>query len=128
MIQGLQTLKRSETLVEAVVRALSVQRELYVQLLALAQKVSYEIDPDSGFPKFRSGEVIVRMKDGTEFSRRDKISPDEPAPAEGIVKKAMDNMQSVLAPAHAAKIRDMILEIDRADDVATVMQALAGTA
>ena len=42
-------------------------------LRALAQKVSYEIDPDAGFPKYRSGEVIVTLKNGKQVSRRKRV-------------------------------------------------------
>ena len=96
------------------------------ELLALAQKVNYEIDPKSGFPKSRSGEVIIRMKDGQEISRREDIGPDEPAAEEDVVAKFMNNTKAVLSPARAGNIRDMIMNIDRLPDARTLTHLLGG--
>ncbi len=87
-----------------------------VQLLKLAQKVSYEIDPHPGFPKSRSGEVIVNMKDGRELRCRDNILPDEPASADAIVEKFMHNTERILPRARAERVRDAVLEIERVPD------------
>ena len=82
-------------------------------LLELAQKVDYEIDPKSGFPKFRSGEVIVRTKDGREFARRESILPDEPVGEYEIVEKFMNNTKFVMSPFRAEQIRDAVINIER---------------
>src|SRR5262249_5618026 len=74
-------------------------------LIGLAHKMDYEIDPDSGFPKFRSGEVIVNLKDGRTLSKRESILPDEPASDEAIVEKFMDSASSVMDAARARRIR-----------------------
>ena len=97
------------------------------KVLALAQKVSYKIDPKSGFPKFRSGEVIVRMKNGQVLARRENIFPDEPAKAEDIVKKFMANATLALSTAMAIKIRDLITGLDQAPDVRTIGRVLGGS-
>lgn len=94
-------------------------------LLGLAQKFEYEIDPDSGFPKYRSGEVIVRTNDGREVSRRENIMPDEPVAAGEIVRKFMDNAALVMKPARAGAIRDMILGAEKAPDATELMRVLA---
>jgi 2-methylcitrate dehydratase PrpD len=83
------------------------------ELLKLANKVSYEIDPNPGFPKSRSGEVIVKMKDGRELRWRDNILPDEPASAESIVEKFMRNTDGILLRARAEQMRDTVLELER---------------
>ena len=70
-------------------------------LLNLAQKVSYEIDPDAGFPAYRSGEVIVRMRDGRVLSQRKNILPQDRAPESAVVQKFMDNTRHALTPARA---------------------------
>ena len=43
-------------------------------VLALAQKVSYEADPDSGFPALFSGEVVITTKDGRTLRHREQIN------------------------------------------------------
>ena len=83
------------------------------ELLKLANKVSYEIDPHPGFPKSRSGEVIVKMKDGRELRWRDNILPDEPASAESIVEKFMQNTDGILSHARAEQIRDAVLGLEQ---------------
>jgi len=95
-------------------------------LLKLARKVTYEIDPNSGFPKYRSGEVVVRMKDGRKISRRENILPDEPAAADSIAKKFIDNATLVMSPARARTIQDMVMNIEDVSNVRTVMHVLGG--
>jgi len=94
------------------------------ELIALAHKVGYEIDTHSGYPKFRSGEVIVTMAGGRQLRRRENILPDEPAPDEAIVAKFMDNAQMVMPEARAAEIRDMILAIDTEPNALRVSRAI----
>ncbi|MBI4189164.1 MAG: MmgE/PrpD family protein [Betaproteobacteria bacterium] len=95
-------------------------------LIALAEKVEYEIDPNSSYPKFRSGEVIIKMKDGRELRRRENILPDEPAPNETIVAKFMDNAQLVMPDARAKAIRDMVLAMEDEPDARRISRALGG--
>jgi 2-methylcitrate dehydratase PrpD len=82
------------------------------QLLALSQKVTYEIDPNSGFPKFRSGEVIVRTRNGRRYAQRESILPDEPAGADEIIEKFMMNATSAIPAARAERIRDMVMHLE----------------
>lgn len=96
------------------------------ELLTLANKVSYEIDPNSGFPKSRSGEVIVRMKDGRELRHRDNILPDEPASAESIVAKFMQNIDGIVPSGRAEQIRDAVLGLERVTDVHGFVRSLGG--
>ena len=95
-------------------------------LVTLAHKVDYEIDPDSGFPKSRSGEVIVNMKDGRTLSRRESILPDEPAGDEAILEKFMDTAASVISASRARRIRDAILDLERLEDTRTLTRLLGG--
>ena len=94
-------------------------------LLKLAQKVNYEIDPNSGFPKYRSGEVIIRMRDGREFSRRKNIMPDDRAPEAEVTRKFMDNTRYPMAPARASSIMEMILNVESMANARTMAQALS---
>ncbi len=94
-------------------------------LLALANKVSYEIDPNPGFPKSRSGEVIVKMKDGRELGCREDILPDEPASAEAIIAKFMQNTTGILSAAQAEQLRDSVLALERVTDGAAFAGMLA---
>jgi 2-methylcitrate dehydratase PrpD len=95
-------------------------------LIALAHKVDYEVDPDSGFPKFRSGEVIVVLKDGRKLSKRESILPDEPATDEAILEKFVDTASSVMSAARARHLRAAVLDLERLEDVGTLMRLLGG--
>ena len=97
-------------------------------LLKLANKVSYEIDPNPGFPKSRSGEVIVKMKDGRELRHRDNILPDEPASADAIIEKFMQNTIGVLTAARAQSICDAVLGLEQLTDAQAFAATLAMSA
>jgi len=86
-------------------------------LIALAHKVDYEVDPNPGFPKSRSGEVIVKTTDGRTLSRRENILPDEPASDEQIIDKCMRSAASAMSIARARHLRDAILDIENVEDM-----------
>lgn len=96
-------------------------------LRALAAKVSYRIDPDSGFPKFRSGEVIVRTRDGRELAQRESVLPDEPASEAEIVDKFMLNVAPAMDDQRAQRICDAVLNLERIGNARTLTALLAGS-
>jgi 2-methylcitrate dehydratase PrpD len=93
-------------------------------LVALARKVAYEVDPHSGFPKSRTGEVIVRLKDGRELRARNEILPEESAGNGEIVAKFMENARMAVSDSRARELCELVLGIERAPDASAVMQAL----
>lgn len=95
-------------------------------LLALANKVKYEIDPNPGFPKSRSGEVIVKMKDGHTLGERDDILPDEPAGADAVIAKFDQNTDGVMSRADAARVRDTVLGLEQVVDINELTHLLSG--
>ena len=94
-------------------------------LLALAGKVHYEIDPNAGFPKKRTGEVIVTLRNGTKLRERDEIDPDEPAPAEAIERKFFANAEMAIDRSRAERIRDAILALEKQRGAPALMRLLA---
>jgi 2-methylcitrate dehydratase PrpD len=94
-------------------------------LLALAQKVHYQIDPNAGYPKKRTGEVIVTLKNGTKLRERQEIDPDAPAGAEEIERKYFVNAEMAISHARAETIRDVILALDEQPDARAVTRVLA---
>ena len=79
------------------------------QTLALAAKVGYRVDPDSGFPKHYSGEVIVRLADGRELRHREAVNrgaADRPLSNPEVEAKFMDNAAS-------QRIRDLVLGMEQ---------------
>ena len=94
------------------------------QLLELATKVRYEIDPNAGFPKTRTGEVIVTLKNGTKLRERNEINPDEPATAAAIDQKFFANTDMTIERSRAEQIRDVILSLDEQRDVLALTRLL----
>lgn len=86
------------------------------QILALAQKVNHEADPDSAFPKYFSGGVVVTTKDGREFVHMEKINRgagERALSAEDITEKFFDNATLVISKPQAERIRKAVLDMDR---------------
>ena len=95
---------------------------------ALADKVTYSVDPHTGYPKHFSGAVKIRLKDGRELAHREQINRgagDNPLSEDDIVVKFMDNAMLAVPRERAEKIRRLILEIDREPDARAVARALA---
>ncbi len=93
-------------------------------LTALAGKVQYAVDTDSGYPKFRTGDVAIQLKDGRKLHRREKILPDEPAADADIVAKFMNNAMTVMPEPRAAEVREMLLKIEHEPDIRRVTNSL----
>lgn len=85
------------------------------QTLDLAEKVDYEIDPNSAFPKYYSGEVIVKLKDGRELGHREHVNrgaSDRPLSEEEIVAKFMENAATALSVEAAQRVQEAVLGMD----------------
>ncbi len=99
------------------------------EILALADRVQYEIDPDSGFPRCYSGEVCIETKDGRRSSKREAInrgSSEKPLSEEEIEKKFHDNAGRALAPEKAREIARAILSLEEAGDLMVLARTLSG--
>lgn len=98
-------------------------------ILALAKKVQYEIDPDSPFPDYYSGELVVETNDGRTLRHREEKNRgagDRPLSTEDIVAKYMDNAVTAVSRERAERIRDLVLSLDGLDDAAELEDGLAG--
>lgn len=87
-------------------------------VLALAAKVDYEIDPASTFPHHYTGEVVVEMADGRVLRHREAVNrgnTDRPITNEDIVAKYRENATRTLDAGRAQRVADAVLGLDRAD-------------
>lgn len=99
------------------------------EVLALADKVSYAVDPHTGYPRHFSGEVVVTLKDGRRLAQREQVNrgaADNPVSEADIAGKYLDNARMAVAPAHAERARDLILGLDGLADARELAEALAG--
>lgn len=96
--------------------------------LALARKVRYEIDPDSGFPQHYSGEVAIVTRDGREWRHREAINrgaAERPLSNGEIVAKFFANATTAVARQRAEALAETVLALDRLD-IATLNARLGG--
>lgn len=95
---------------------------------ALGDKVMYEVDPKSEYPKYFSGEVVITMNDGRELRHREHINrgaADRPILRDDVVVKYLDNAQMAISRPRAERLRETVLGADNLS--ARVLEAaLAG--
>jgi len=99
------------------------------EALALMAKIMHQQDPDSRFPQYYSGAVVVRMKDGREFTERDDVNrgaADRPLSAEDISEKYAQNTAMAINGPRAARLRENILSIHELPDLQPIERLLAG--
>ncbi len=76
--------------------------------LELAARVDYRADPNSGFPRHYSGELIVRLADGREVRHREAVNrgaAERPLSNAEVEAKFMEN-------AAAERIREAVLKME----------------
>jgi len=98
-------------------------------ILALAQKISYEIDPRSPFPRAYSGELVLRLTDGRELRHREEINrgaPDRPLTNGEIVEKFRSNAMTAASRDTVQRVETAVLGLDGDVAVRTVADALGG--
>ena len=84
-------------------------------ILALAQRVSHDTDPDSQFPKYFSGGVVVTTRDGRDLVHMEKINRgagDRALTGDEIAAKFMENADLVISRPRAERIRDAVLDLE----------------
>jgi 2-methylcitrate dehydratase PrpD len=97
------------------------------EILALAERVDYQLDPDSGFPRYYSGELVVTTADGHRLSHREHMNRgcgDRPLSEAEILNKFRDNAGRAVAPERARDIAETMLGLDAANDLRDVAQRL----
>ena len=83
--------------------------------LALCDKIAYRVDPDSAFPTYYSGEVVIRTTDGRTLRHREQVNrgaDTRPLSADEIVAKFRDNAAMTLAPDRAERALDAVMALD----------------
>jgi 2-methylcitrate dehydratase PrpD len=85
------------------------------EVLRIASLVDYAADPDSGFPKYYSGEVIVTLRDGTVLRHREDKNRggyDRPLSNDEITDKFRDNLSLVASPQRAEQVLQAVRSLD----------------
>ena len=81
---------------------------------ALAERCSYELDPDSAFPRYFPGEVVVRTRDGRELRHHESVNrgaDQRPLSRADILAKFEDNAGRALSRRAVRSLRDRVLDL-----------------
>jgi 2-methylcitrate dehydratase PrpD len=84
---------------------------------ALCDRMRYRFDPESAFPKYYSGAVEIRMKDGRTLKQREQVnrgSRDNPLSRADIVAKFHSTAARALSPSRVEQLVEQILGIESA--------------
>ena len=96
--------------------------------LALMDRIDYEIDADSTFPRHYTGEVRLVLDDGTSLVHRESVNrghAERPLSNDEVREKFFDNATLHFSRAHAQAICDQVLALDRLDSVERLEDLLA---
>lgn len=88
------------------------------RILALANIVECEPDPETAFPDYYSGGVVVTTADGKRFKRYHRVNKGAGERAlsnQDIVKKYMDTATVAVSAAKARKVADLVLSLEETE-------------
>ncbi|HEY6997369.1 MAG TPA: MmgE/PrpD family protein, partial [Candidatus Binatia bacterium] len=97
------------------------------ELLALAEKVRYELDPTIDYPRHFEGHVQVKMKDGAVFTE-DQLHPrggyEDPLPPEEIEAKFRANAQLALDENRVEEVVKLVQRLERLPTISILTETL----
>lgn len=96
--------------------------------LALAGKVGWKADPNTRFPNYYSGEIVVETKDGQTRRYREDVnrgSDANPLSANDIEQKYWANAARAFNRVRAERVYEAVMTLDRAESAWPLMDALA---
>ena len=99
------------------------------ETLALCQKVGYEIDPNSAYPQFYSGEVIVETHDGRTLRHREAVNRGahkRPLSRGAVIGKFRDNALRALPEARVDAVQEAVMALDSGAGMAALGDLLGG--
>jgi 2-methylcitrate dehydratase PrpD len=96
-------------------------------ILALAERVDYEIDPHSSFPRHYCGEVIVATRAGRTLRHREQINRgngERPLTEAAIVEKFRSNAARAVSTERATRVEQLVLALDDLANARTLADGL----
>lgn len=85
------------------------------ELLALTAKVQCRADPDTAFPTYFSGGVVVTLADGRTLRRHVRVNSgagERALDVEGVTVKFRAAARMTIEAAHAERIRSLVLDLE----------------
>ena len=97
------------------------------QILALCQKIEYEIDPKSAFPEFYSGEVEIQLESGKSLVHREQMnrgSSANPLSKQDVLEKFYSNVERVMNRTAAKNFTEDFLNLEHQKSFMNIMNQL----
>ncbi len=97
------------------------------EILSLAERVGYLVDPATTYPVHRTGELRVRLKDGRVLRHREAINrgaPDRPLSLDDIAAKFHSNAQLRVGAEQALRLEQTILGMEVEEDGRSLIVAM----
>jgi 2-methylcitrate dehydratase PrpD len=107
----------------------AVERLAEPRRLALADRVSHAVDPDSTFGRGFPGWVRLRLRDGRTLEARvpdSRGSLARPLPEEAIADKFRDNASRALPPARVTELERLVRGLDTLADIRPILALCRG--
>jgi 2-methylcitrate dehydratase PrpD len=97
------------------------------EILTLADRVDYEIDRASTFPRHYSGELVVATRNGRTLRHREAVNRgngERPLSEAAIIEKFRSNAARAISRARAQQIETLLLRLDEQDDAEAIADIL----
>jgi 2-methylcitrate dehydratase PrpD len=96
-------------------------------ILALCDRIGYEHDETSAYPRYYSGELRVKTSDGRELAHREAVNrgaDSRPLSEADVHDKFMSNAQRVIDAAQAEQVWQAVMNLDQAPDLGALTAVL----
>ena len=97
------------------------------QILALCQKIEYELDPKSAFPEFYSGEVEIQLKSGEVLIHREQMnrgSSAKPLSQEEVLRKFDSNAEGIISHEVTNNFTKDFLNLEHQQSLTSILHQL----
>ena len=101
------------------------------RLLRIAQRIRYEPDPNTNYPKSYPGRVEITTKDGRTLSQHVEFNrggPRNPMSEEEILQKFRDNASRVLTSSDVERLLDTMCNLEDIDEPQALCEPLRSAA
>lgn len=99
------------------------------RILGLAERVRYEIDPDTAFPRFFPGWVIILTRDGERREKRvpfNRGGPGNPMKPSEIKEKFRANASGALSPVRVEAVLETVERLETLGDAGELARLCSG--
>ncbi len=98
------------------------------EIQALRDRISFRHDPQSRYPKYYSGGLIVETTDGRTLEHRElenRGADTRPLSHDDVQRKFMGNVDRRLSDGRAERLWYAVMALDTAEDLAELNEALS---